>query len=172
MADPFVAEIRIFPFNFAPRWWALCDGQILPLAQNTALFTLLGTNYGGNGLTNFALPDLQGAAPMGWGQGQGLSYRDIGESGGSETVALAASQIPAHSHSLTASSAAGDARNPSTEASLGAAPQMYAANAQGDTELSPAALDGGGSGAPHENMQPYMTFHFCIALVGVYPPRG
>src|SRR6266511_362368 len=100
MADPFVAEIRIFPFNFAPKGWAWCDGQLVPISQNTALFSLLGTTYGGNGLTNFALPDLQGRAPMHPGQGQGLSLHDLGESGGSETVTLLESEIPAHSHVL------------------------------------------------------------------------
>src|SRR6187402_2655736 len=103
MADPFVAEIRIFPFNFAPRGWAWCDGQLLPLSQNTALFSLLGTTYGGNGQSNFALPDLQGSAPMHPGQGPGLSLHDLGEIGGSETVTLLESEIPAHSHSLRAS---------------------------------------------------------------------
>ena len=102
MADPFVAEIRIFPFNFAPKGWAWCDGQLLPLSQNTALFSLLGTTYGGDGKSNFALPDLQGRAPMHPGQGPGLSLHDLGETGGSETVTLLESEIPAHSHALTA----------------------------------------------------------------------
>ena len=101
MADPFVAEIRIFPFNFAPRGWAWCDGQLLPLSQNTALFSLLGTTYGGDGKSNFALPDLQGRAPMHPGQGPGLSLHDLGETGGSETVTLLESEIPSHSHTLS-----------------------------------------------------------------------
>ena len=105
MADPFVAEIRIFPFNFAPRGWAFCDGQLLPLSQNTALFSLLGTTYGGNGTSNFALPDLQGRAPMHPGQGPGLSLHDLGETGGSETVSLLESEIPAHTHALRADAA-------------------------------------------------------------------
>src|SRR5690242_4923473 len=100
MADPFVAEIRIFPFNFAPKGWAWCDGQLLPLSQNTALFSLLGTTYGGNGKSNFALPDLQGRAPMHPGQGPGLSLHDLGETGGSETVSLLESEIPSHAHAL------------------------------------------------------------------------
>src|SRR3954467_2686812 len=109
MADPFVAEIRIFPFNFAPKGWAWCDGQLLPLSQNTALFSLLGTTYGGDGKSNFALPDLQGRAPMHPGQGPGLSLHDLGETGGSETGSLLESEIPSHSHSLLASfSDAGD----------------------------------------------------------------
>ena len=102
MADPFVAEIRIFPFNFAPKGWAWCDGQLLPLSQNTALFSLLGTTYGGNGKSNFALPDLQGRAPMHPGQGPGLSLHDLGETGGCETVTLLESEIPAHSHGMRA----------------------------------------------------------------------
>src|SRR4030065_2803230 len=108
MADPFVAEIRIFPFNFAPKGWAFCDGQLLPLSQNTALFSLLGTTYGGDGKSNFALPDLQGRAPMHPEQGPGLSLHDLGETGGSETVALLESEIPAHSHALTASNLTAD----------------------------------------------------------------
>src|SRR3990172_8900920 len=113
MADPFVAEIRIFPFNFAPRGWAFCDGQIMPLSQNTALFSLLGTTYGGDGKSNFALPDLQGNAPMFWGQGPGLSLRDIGEAGGSETVTLLESEIPAHSHGKLAATDIADQNTPS-----------------------------------------------------------
>src|SRR4051812_9068855 len=108
MADPFVAEIRIFPFNFAPKGWAFCDGQLLPLSQNTALFSLLGTTYGGDGKSNFALPDLEGRAPMHPGQGPGLSLHDLGETGGTETVSLLESEIPLHSHSLMGSNQLGD----------------------------------------------------------------
>src|SRR6476646_4546159 len=112
MADPFVAEIRIFPFNFAPKGWAFCDGQILPLSQNTALFSLLGTTYGGDGKSNFALPDMQGNAPMHPGQGPGLSLHDLGETGGSDTVMLLESEIPLHSHSFTASASDGSNTKP------------------------------------------------------------
>src|SRR6187549_3863431 len=129
--DPFVAEIRIFPFNFAPKGWAWCDGQLLPLSQNTALFSLLGTTYGGNGKSNFALPDLQGRAPMHPGQGPGLSLHDLGETGGSETVTLLESEIPAHAHTISASGAAADEQG--TKQPGGALPgrqqgsnQMYA----------------------------------------------
>ena len=118
MADPFVAEIRIFPFNFAPRGWAWCDGQLLPLSQNTALFSLLGTTYGGNGKSNFALPDLQGRAPMHPGQGPGLSLHDLGETGGSETVTLLESEIPAHSHALRANSDIANVQSPGPARSL------------------------------------------------------
>src|SRR5947208_16988655 len=110
--DPFVAEIRIFPFNFAPKGWAWCDGQLLPLSQNTALFSLLGTTYGGDGKSNFALPDLQGRAPMHPGQGPGLSLHDLGETGGSETVALLESEVPAHSHAMNVSKADAVERTP------------------------------------------------------------
>src|SRR5215470_11654335 len=110
--DPFVAEIRIFPFNFAPKGWAWCDGQLLPLSQNTALFSLLGTTYGGNGKSNFALPDLQGRAPMHPGQGHGLSLHDLGETGGSETVTLLESEIPSHNHTMRAVNEAGEENDP------------------------------------------------------------
>ena len=115
MADPFVAEIRIFPFNFAPKGWAWCDGQLLPLSQNTALFSLLGTTYGGNGKSNFALPDLQGRAPMHPGQGPGLSLHDLGETGGSETVTLLESEIPAHPHTLQGNAFPANVQAPSPQ---------------------------------------------------------
>lgn len=172
MADPFVAEIRIFPFNFAPRGWAWCDGQLLPLSQNTALFSLLGTTYGGNGKSNFALPDLQGRAPMHPGQGPGLSLHDLGETGGSETVTLLESEIPSHTHSLQFSTSPGSANNPANtllavprSGSLYAAPPPLQA-------MSPNLIAPAGGDAPHNNLQPYLTFYFCIALQGVFPPRG
>jgi microcystin-dependent protein len=172
MADPFVAEIRIFPFNFAPKGWAWCDGQILPLSQNTALFSLLGTTYGGDGKSNFALPNLQGNAPMHPGQGPGLSLHDLGETGGSETVSLLESEIPAHSHAWTASNADGNVQSPGgqfTAAGVGGI-TLYAATAS-LTPISPNAVAPAGGDQPHNNMQPYCTFYFCIALQGVYPPR-
>jgi microcystin-dependent protein len=172
MADPFVAEIRIFPFNFAPKGWAWCDGQLLPLSQNTALFSLLGTTYGGNGKSNFALPDLQGRAPMHPGQGPGLSLHDLGETGGIETVTLLESEIPSHSHALRASNEVGEDRIPGPSESLARSTggQLYAA----PTSLvaaSPAALAPAGGDQPHNNMQPYLTLYFNIALQGVFPPR-
>ena len=173
MADPFVAEIRIFPFNFAPRGWAWCDGQLLPLSQNTALFSLLGTTYGGNGESNFALPDLQGRAPMHPGQGPGLSLHDLGETGGSETVTLLESEIPAHSHALSASLADGTNQSPVAEflaAGVGGISQYAAPGAL--TQMSPEALAPAGGDQPHNNLQPYLTFYFAIALQGVFPPRG
>jgi len=173
MADPFVAEIRIFPFNFAPRGWAFCDGQLLPLSQNTALFSLLGTTYGGDGKSNFALPDLQGRAPMHPGQGPGLSLHDLGETGGSETVTLLESEIPSHNHTLGAQnialggvvSPAGNVLNRPASGNLydNGSPTVVAMAAEG---IAPAGGD-----QPHNNMQPYLTLNFCIALQGVFPPR-
>ena len=173
MADPFVAEIRIFPFNFAPRGWAFCDGQILPLSQNTALFSLLGTTYGGNGKSNFALPDLQGRAPMHPGQGPGLSLHDLGETGGSSTVTLLESEIPSHSHALNSHAAPADVPNPEGNAvarTIGATPYLPPAGAS-LVALAPEALTPAGGDQPHNNMMPYLTFYFCIALQGVFPPR-
>jgi microcystin-dependent protein len=172
MADPFVAEIRIFPFNFAPRGWAWCDGQLLPLSQNTALFSLLGTTYGGNGLSNFALPDLQGAAPMHPGQGPGLSLHDLGETGGSETVSLLESEIPAHSHAFTASVRDGLERSPVGQNLAAGIGGIVAYGSNGNnTAMSDNCLAPAGGDQPHNNLQPYLTFYFCIALQGVFPPR-
>jgi microcystin-dependent protein len=171
MADPFVAEIRIFPFNFAPKGWAWCDGQLLPLSQNTALFSLLGTTYGGNGKSNFALPDLQGRAPMHPGQGPGLSLHDLGETGGSETVTLLESEIPAHSHNLVASEGDALERIPAGQLLAGGV-SISAYQTPGPlTQLSPNSVSPAGGDQPHNNMQPYLTFYFCIALQGVFPPR-
>ena len=172
MADPFVAEIRIFPFNFAPKGWAFCDGQILPLSQNTALFSLLGTTYGGDGKSNFALPNMQGNAPMHPGQGPGLSLHDLGETGGSETVTLLQSEIPSHTHNLLVDAAdPGEDRTPAGEAlARSTGGNLYAAPT-GVVQLSPNATTPAGGDQPHNNMQPYLTLNFCIALQGVYPPR-
>jgi microcystin-dependent protein len=172
--DPFVAEIRIFPFNFAPKGWAFCDGQILPLSQNTALFSLLGTTYGGDGKSNFALPNMQGNAPMHPGQGPGLSLHDLGETGGSDTVSLLESEIPSHSHALMASSTVSSkpsaVGNALARVGSGATPYLAPAGAPlvnfSDNAIAPAGGD-----QPHNNLQPYLTLNFCIALQGVYPPR-
>jgi microcystin-dependent protein len=169
MADPFVAEIRIFPFNFPPRGWAFCDGQLLPLSQNTALFSLLGTFYGGNGQSTFALPNLQGNVPVHVGQGSGLSSYFIGQEGGSETVTLLESEMPAHAHQARCLGAFGDqptAQNNSWARST-ANPYINTQNGQ----MSPQALAPSGSSFPHNNMQPYLTLNFCIAMQGVFPPR-
>lgn len=174
MADPFVAEIRIFPFNFAPRGWAWCDGQLLPLSQNTALFSLLGTTYGGNGKSNFALPDLQGRAPMHPGQGPGLSLHDLGETGGSETVTLLESEIPAHSHAImTHGQDPADLGAPAPNRALARTNRGFGYVAAGSfVSMAGQVLAPAGGDAPHNNLQPFLTFYFCIALQGVFPPRG
>ena len=172
MADPFVAEIRIFPFNFAPRGWAWCDGQLLPLSQNTALFSLLGTTYGGNGKSNFALPDLQGRAPMHPGQGPGLSLHDLGETGGEETVTLLESEIPAHSHGVRTDGVnTGEVLSPIGMLPAKSTNLIYSATAAPQVSMAPEALAPAGGDQPHNNMQPYLTFYFNIALQGVFPPR-
>jgi microcystin-dependent protein len=175
MADPFVAEIRIFPFNFTPKGWARCDGQLMPLSQNTALFSLLGTTFGGDGKSTFALPDLQGRAPMHPGQGPGLSLHDLGETGGSETVTLLESEIPAHSHGMmvNAGPATMSGGTPGTAAFASTGfgkPPAYAPVAS-LTGMAGNALALAGGDAPHNNLQPYLTLYFCIALQGVFPPR-
>lgn len=172
MADPFVAEIRIFGFNFAPKGWAFCDGQILPLSQNTALFSLLGTTYGGDGKSNFALPDLQGNAPMFFGQGPGLSLYDLGETGGSETVSLLESEIPSHSHNYSVSTQLGlENKAQNQDWAMGDGINLYAATTNTLAPMAGQALSPAGGDQPHNNMQPYLTLNFCIALQGVYPPR-
>lgn len=170
--DPFVAEVRIFPFNFAPKGWAFCDGQLLPLSQNTALFSLLGTMYGGNGKSNFALPNIQGNVVVGPGQGPGLSLYDIGETGGSQTVSLLESEMPFHNHGAMGDSGSGSQTNPvgnSVSQGGGRSGQAYQ---NGSPALGPfQALAPAGGDQPHNNMQPYLTLNFCIALQGVFPPR-
>jgi len=172
MADPFVAEIRIFPFNFAPKGWAWCDGQLLPISQNTALFSLLGTTYGGDGKSTFALPNMQGNAPIHAGQGPGLSLYDLGQQGGSQTVTLLASEIPAHTHVLRASSDPADVQQPSPARSLArSAPGFAYFAGTPNATLAPDALAPAGGDQPHNNMMPYLTYFFNIALQGVFPPR-
>lgn len=168
--DPFVAEIRIVGFNFAPVGWAFCDGQLLPLSQNTALFSLLGTTYGGNGLNNFALPDLQGRAPIQPGQGPGLSLRDLGETGGAESITLIESEMPAHTHTARAVNDAGLQSSP--QGALLARANMYKNNAANLGSMRSQAMTPAGGSVPHNNMQPYLTMNFIIALQGIYPPRS
>jgi len=173
--DPFVAEIRIFPFSFAPKGWAFCDGQILPLSQNTALFSLLGTTYGGDGKSNFALPNLQGSAPMHPGQGPGLSLHDLGETGGSDTVTLLESEIPSHSHALQGSIHNANAGTPSPNVAMGhSTPAFMYKTPTGNPQpaaMADSALVPAGGDQPHNNLMPYLTLNFCIALQGVFPPR-
>lgn len=176
MADPFLAEIRIFPFNFAPKGWAFCNGQLMPLSQNTALFSLLGTTYGGDGKSTFALPNMVDNVPMHPGQGPGLSLHDLGETGGSQTVTLLVSEMPFHAHSVgRASVAAGDSITPVASvwaqagAGRGAAALYKEPPATG--KVNPLSLSPTGGSLPHNNMQPYLTLNFCIALQGVFPQR-
>lgn len=174
MADPFVAEIRIFPFNFPPKGWAFCQGQLLPISQNTALFALIGTFYGGDGKSTFALPDLEGSVPLGQGQGQGLSDRFLGEMSGSETVTLLVSEIPAHSHGLMSDNEdEADLDQPGPDRTLARSKAGFAYNPTTTplTTLAFQALPPAGGGLPHNNMMPYLTLNFCIALQGVFPPR-
>jgi microcystin-dependent protein len=171
MSDQFVAEIRIFPFNFPPTGWAFCDGQLMPISQNTALFSLLGTTYGGDGKSTFALPDMQGNAPMQPGQGQGLSLRDLGEMSGVESITLLQTEIPVHTHTLTASGSDGVERLPGDQMTAqGIGVGMYAVPGA-QTTMAFQALTPAGGGLPHNNMQPYLTLNFCIALQGIFPQR-
>ena len=175
MADPFVAEIRIFPFNFAPRGWAFCNGQLMPLSQNTALFSLLGTTYGGNGQSNFALPNLQGSAAMHPGQGPGLSLRDLGEIGGSQFVTLLESEMPSHTHGVSGQNSNSNLNDP-TNAILarpfGGGNLYKTPTGAPITQMAFQSLAPAGGSLPHNNMMPYLTLNFCIALQGVFPPRG
>ncbi|HEV7675251.1 MAG TPA: tail fiber protein [Candidatus Angelobacter sp.] len=175
MANPFVAEIRIFAGNFAPTGWATCDGQLLPISQNTALFSLLGTMYGGDGRTTFALPNLQGSAPMQQGQGPGLSLRSQGEIGGEQTVTLLQTEMPAHNHNAVAASGTGLPDPTNNVWASGAkgfgsiySPSVPASNVQ----MSPFATSITGGNLPHNNMMPYLCLTFIIALQGVFPPRS
>lgn len=175
MADPFVAEIRIFPFNFAPRNWAWCDGQLLPISQNTALFSLLGTTYGGNGKTNFALPNLQGSAPMHPGQGPELSLHDLGETGGTDTVTLLQAQMPQHIHreqAATQDPADETIPGPTKVLALSSNGFAYGNAAANPTAMAPQTIGPAGGDQPHNNLMPYLTFYFNIAMAGVFPPRG
>lgn len=173
MSDPFVAEIRMFPFNFPPKGWAFCNGQLMPLSQNTALFSLLGTTYGGDGKTNFGLPDLQACAPMHPGAGPGLSERFLGESSGTAAVTLLSSEMPSHIHMLQASTSLADSPSPAGGANArvsGATPYLPPAGAP-LVSMAASAIQPTGGNQPHNNMQPYLTLSFCIALQGVYPQR-
>jgi microcystin-dependent protein len=173
VSDQFLAEIRVFPFNFAPTGWATCDGQLLPISQNTALFSLLGTTYGGDGKTTFALPDIDGRAVMQPGQGPGLSLHDLGEEGGEMSVTLLQSEMPVHSHSISASQADGGDRSPANERfAVGTGGiEMFAAPGA-LTQLAQQTWTPAGGSEPHNNLQPYLTLNFCIALQGIFPPRG
>jgi microcystin-dependent protein len=175
MSSPFVAEIRIMAFNFPPTGWAQCDGQLLPISQNTALFSLLGTFYGGDGKSTFALPDLQGRGAVEQGQGQGLSEYFLGQSGGSEFVTLLQSEMPFHTHTVQSSTLFdADINAPDPNVTFGKsfngsayAPAGTGANVNMNFQTTSVA----GGSLPHNNMMPYLTLNYCIALQGVFPPR-
>jgi microcystin-dependent protein len=169
MSDPFIAEVRIWGLNFAPRGWAFCDGQLLPIAQNTALFSLIGTTYGGDGRTTTGLPDLQNRMPMGPGRGPGLTSRSLGEKVGSATQTLTVAQIPPHSHTAKANSARANLPDPSNE-ELAGGHNIYNTTA-GTDRTGPAVANQGNSQA-HDNASPFLGLTFTIALVGIYPSRS
>lgn len=174
MSEPFVAEIRIFAGNFAPRGWAFCDGQLLPIAQNTALFSLIGTTYGGDGRTTTALPNMEGRAPMHPGRGPGLTARRLGEKTGVETVTLTEAQMPSHGHSLRGSDARGATASPSQTTSFaeGFPTGVYSNSQSNLVDLASEALSTTGGSQAHDNVQPYLVLNFIIALVGLYPSRS
>jgi microcystin-dependent protein len=169
MSDQFVAEVRIFGFNFPPNGWAFCQGQLVPISQNTALFSLLGTTYGGNGQTNFALPNLQATFPMHPGNGPGLSPRTLGESGGASAVTLGTNEIPAHDHAYAVGNSA-PAQQPAGNL-VGASPARGFHPGPPDGTAHFSALQVSGGSQPHNNMPPFLTLNFCIALQGVFPAR-
>jgi microcystin-dependent protein len=168
MSDQFISEIRIFAGNFPPSGWAFCNGQLLQISQHQTLFKLIGTTYGGNGTTNFAVPNLSGRVPMHFGTGPGLSTRVRGETGGTEFVTLTTQQIPPHTHPLVASTAAGNATNPQNNL-IADGPAFAYLEAAPDTQLSPAAAAPVGGSQPHENRMPFVVVSFIIALTGVIP---
>ncbi len=170
MSEPFLAEVRALGFNFAPRGWAFCDGQILPINQNQSLYSLLGTTYGGDGRTSFALPDLRSRTPVHKGDGY-----QLGQKGGAETVTLTAAEIAAHTHAAKASSTAGDQRSPANTVLAAEVPTDLAyrePTAAAATALRSGTITNAGGGQAHNNMQPYTTISFCIALQGLFPSRN
>ena len=175
MSEAFVGELRLMAFNFAPRNWAQCNGQLLPISQNQALFSLLGTQYGGNGQTTFALPDLRGRAVVGMGSGPGLPSVEIGERAGVENVTLNTAQVPAHQHALNASSDLANASVPGLAlpgAKSRTSLAMFAAAGSANTTLNPGAVGSAGASQPHNNLQPLTALTYCIALFGIFPSRS
>jgi microcystin-dependent protein len=169
MSEPFVAEIRIWALTFAPRGWAFCNGQLLPIAQNTALFSLVGTTYGGDGRTTFGLPNLQGRGPMHPGRGPGLSDYRLGQQGGSATATLTEAQLPAHNHAMRAFPSA-EVANPTATHGLGNAPMYQTPGAT--SAMAAGTLGSTGGSQTHNNLQPFLGLNFCIALLGIYPSRN
>jgi microcystin-dependent protein len=172
MSEPFIGEIRMFGFGFVPQGWAQCNGQLLPIAQNAALFSLLGTTYGGDGRSTFALPDLRSRVPVGQGQGPGLSSYAEGQAGGAETVTLAATQMPGHTHPVRADSSAADSDQPEGRTLARSASHIYSAKPGPSTAMNADMIGDAGGSQPHGNIQPYLTVNFCIALFGIFPSRS
>lgn len=174
MSSPFVAEIRMFGCNFAPTGWAQCNGQLLPISQNAALFSLLGTFYGGDGKSTFALPNLEDSTPLMWGQGAGLSLYDLGQQGGVPNVTLLQSEMPIHTHNaLSYDVDPADNRIPAPNMSFGTPGTglTYSTTTSGLTQMAPQAIAPTGSSLPHNNLMPFLVVNFCIAMQGVFPPR-
>lgn len=171
MSQPFIGEVRMFSFNFPPRRWAFCAGQLLPIAQNSALFSLLGTQYGGNGTTTFALPNLQGRTPIHFGNLPGGSGYVQGQIGGEENHTLIVSEMPAHGHGASGNSGAADAASPVGNAWAAGATNAYSAAAP-NTTMNPASVGAAGGSQPHPNMPPYAVVNFSIALQGIFPSRN
>lgn len=180
MSEPFLGQITLFPYNFPPKNWADCQGQLLPIAQNTALFSLLGTMYGGNGTSNFALPDLQGRVALGQGSLPGGSIYDMGEKGGQEAVALDTNAMPAHGHSLNATTDPGTVNTPAGNVLASVVTGDFSGSNLGNvynpgprnTTLQPTAVGPSGGSQPHTNLQPSLALRYCIAMVGIFPTRG
>ena len=172
MASPFVGEIRIWAGSFAPAGWAFCNGQILPISQNIALFSLLLNRYGGDGASTFALPDLRGRVPIHPGQGPGLSNRSLAERGGSETHALTTAEMPVHTHTMRASTANGNSDKPTGRVMARDPSAIPQYRADSDSDMGAAAVGSTGAGQPHENMAPYLGLTYIIALQGVFPSHG
>ena len=172
MSDPFVGEIRMAGFNFAPRGWAFCNGAILSIAQNDVLFALIGTTYGGDGQTTFALPNLAGRLPLNQGQGPGLSARTMGEMGGFEEVTLTSQQIPIHSHVLAAASAGARASSAAGNLVASGETDIYSRDSGQPVALSPNQLGPAGGSQPHTNLQPALAVNFIIAFEGIFPSRN
>lgn len=169
MSDPYLGEIRLFPYAYAPQGWALCNGQSLSIAQYTALYSLIGTAYGGDGVTHFALPDLQGRAAVSAGQGRGLSPYKLGQAGGNETVALTENQMPPHAHAVIGDYQDAESNSPAGMVPAAGAHGSYGQNA--NTPMGAGMIRPTGGGQPHENRPPFLTLNYCIALQGIYPPR-
>lgn len=169
MSGYYIGQISAFGFNFAPRFWALCNGQLLPIAQNQALFSLLGTTYGGNGTTNFQLPDLRSRTPVGFGGPQNYV---LGQVSGVENVTLLSTQIPQHVHSVAATTANGTVRNPNNAVYANTTASLFGPNTGSLVPLNPATVANAGANQPHPNLQPYSTINFCIALSGIFPSRN